>query len=340
MKFGMRFLFLFAVAGLIVFQPSFTARAQDEDEEPDYSVRLDAATTARLGIEVATLKAAEFRGEAGGFGVILPFDGLAQTDADLATAEAAVEASRASAEASKVALDRAQGLFNANVSVSRQTVEAAQRQLGADLRQAAADTAQLNLARRKAVAQWGQSLPLTDRAERTALLARLGTGDTALARITFSNGTIGDTTPASVKIERIAAASGAASWTTNRVWSAPADPTVPGRSFYCLIDRARGLLPGERVLVSIPMGKMQQGVIIPSDAVLIAEGMGWYYDRETVMPVIPLAPFFIFNRRKLDLSQPTSDGYFVAGGDSKAVVVVEGAGLILARETGASDDED
>jgi hypothetical protein len=32
-------------------QPLSLVRAQEEDEEPDYSVRLDLATTARLGIE-------------------------------------------------------------------------------------------------------------------------------------------------------------------------------------------------------------------------------------------------------------------------------------------------
>jgi len=59
-----------------------------------------------------------------------------------------------------------------------------------------------------------------------------------------------------------------------------------------------------------------------------------------VMPVILLTPFYVFNRKMLDLSQPTPDGYFVAGGDSKQLVVVEGAGLLLARETGKEDDED
>jgi hypothetical protein len=333
-------------------QPLCQANAQEEDEEPDYSVRLDLVTTTRLGIEVAPLSAAEFRGEIRGFGAVLAFDGLAQTDADLATAEAAVRASQAAVktseaavETSKVALERARGLFAANVSVSRQTVEAAERQVAtdmrqvdADMRQQAADAAQLALAQRKAVVSWGQNLPWRNAAERSQLLARLTAGDEVLARVTFSNGLT--ETPSSLKIERVAAGQGGAGWTANRIWSAPADPTVPGRSFFVLINGARGLLPGERLIASIPMGKVQQGVIIPSAAVLIAAGQGWYYQRETVMPVIPLAPFYVFNRKMLDLSQPTADGYFVPGGDPKQLVVVEGAGLILARETGTEEDED
>ena len=352
MRLSLRWVVFLMLATLAGLQPLSLAWAQKEDEEPDYSVRLDLATTTLLAIEVAALKVTEFRGQTDGFGVIVAFDGLAQTDAELATAEAAVaasraavEASRATVEASKVTAERARGLFNANVSVSRQTVEAAERQLAADARQVTTDerqvmtdTAQLNLAQRKAVAQWGQALPLRNPADRAALLSRLSSGDEALVKVTFSNGALGNGTPASLKIDRVGPGT-APSWTSTRIWSAPADPTIPGRSFYALIDRARGLLAGERVIVSVPMGKMQQGVIVPSAAVLIASGEGWYYERETVMPVIPLAPFFIFNRKKLDLSQPTPAGYFVGGGDPKQLVVVEGAGLLLARETGTEEEE-
>jgi hypothetical protein len=331
---------LIVLASLFVLQAPSVARAQEEDEEPERTVRLDLATIARLGIATAPLRVAEFRAETRGFGVVMPFDTLVQADADLATAEAAVEASKTAVEASKAALERARGLFNANVSVSRQTVEAAARQVSADERQATSDVAQLTLAQRKAVAAWGgQNLPWRNAAERTALVAQLTAGNVALVRVTFPTSATGGETPTSLKIERVDAGQGGG-WTSTKIWNAPGDPTVPGRSYFALVERARGLLPGERLVVTIPMGRVQQGVIVPSDAVVIAEGMGWYYDRETVTPVIPMAPFYIFNRRMLDLSQPTPEGYFVPGGDAKAVVVVEGAGLILARETGSSEEED
>ena len=341
MRWSLRWpIFLLLTLAIVSVQPFSLARAQEDDEEPDYSVRLDVATSARLAIEVAPLKVAEYRAETRGFGSIIAFDTLAQTDADLATAESAVQSSKAALDASNMALERARGLFAANVSVSRQTVEAAERQVAADTRQLAADSAQLALAQRKAVAQWGQSLPLRNPADRTALLAQFTAGNVALAKVTFSNGTLGNSIPNSFKIERIGPAEGAQTWTSNRVWSAPADPTIPGQSFYALIDRARGLLPGERVIVTIPMGAVKQGVVIPSNAVVIAAAQGWYYERETVMPVIPLAPFYVYNRRMLDLSSPTADGYFMAGGDPKQLVVVEGAGLLLARETGSDEDEE
>jgi hypothetical protein len=341
MIFPKRPLLLLAFSSLFVLQFSSFTRAQEEDEEPDRIVRLDLDTIARLGIATAPVQAAQFRSETRGFGVVMAFDALAQADADLATVEAAVEASKAAVGASKAALERARGLFSANVSVSRQTVEAAERQVAADERQAAADVAQLALAQRKAMAAWGgQNLPWHTSAERTALVAQLTSGDLALVRVTFSTSAMGGDTPSSLKVERVGAGQAAGNWTATRIWNAPADPTVPGRSYFALVERARGLLPGERLIVSIPMGRQQQGAIIPSEAVLIAEGTGWYYYRETVTPIIPLAPFYIFHRQMLDLSQPTPEGYFVPGGDPKQVVVVEGAGLILARETGTEEEED
>jgi hypothetical protein len=68
------------LAVIVAVQPLSLSRAQEEDEEPGYSVRLDLAKATRLGIRVAPLKAAEFRDEVRGFGVILAFDALAQTD--------------------------------------------------------------------------------------------------------------------------------------------------------------------------------------------------------------------------------------------------------------------
>ena len=174
----------------------------------------------------------------------------------------------------------------------------------------------------------------------TPLPARLAAGKAALARITFPPNAVGDTIPSSLKFERVDATKGSAGWTSGAVWSAPADPTVPGRSFYAIVERARNLLPGERLRVFLSAAKSQQGVVIPSAAVLIAEGKAWYYDDEHISPAIPDAPFEIFTRRMLDISQPTKEGYFVPDAEPGQVVVIEGAGLLLARETGSSEEEE
>jgi hypothetical protein len=321
---------LVALGSLLLFGSATFAVSQEaedaEDEAPERSVTLDTATVGRLGIATAPLEAAQFRAETSGFGVVMAVDVLAQTDADLATAESAVEASRA-------ALARARALFAADTSVSRQTVEAAERQ-------ASADAAQLTLAQRRAVAVWGQGLPWRNATERSQLFAQLSAGELALARVTFPTNSVGDETPSSLRVERVDAGTGARRWTATTVWSAPADPAIPGRSFFALVRSARGLQPGERLLVFLPQGGAQRGVIVPSSAVLIAEGQAWYYAAEIIALIIPMMPLEDFTRHMLDLSSPAANGYFVADGQPGQSVVVEGAGLLLARELGSAEGEE
>src|SRR5262245_15837465 len=106
---------LLALASLALFASTVVAAAQeeDEDEAPERSVTLDSGTLARLGISTAPLQAAQFRAETSGYGVVMAFDTLAQTDADLTTAETATQTSQA-------AVTRARELYAAEVSVSRQ----------------------------------------------------------------------------------------------------------------------------------------------------------------------------------------------------------------------------
>jgi hypothetical protein len=328
MKFSGRPLRVIAFAGLAVFASATLAFSQeeDEDEAPDRAVTLDAATIARLSIATAPTMAAEYHEETNGFGIVIGFDALAQTDADLATAEAAVDASKA-------ALARARSLFDANTSVSRQTVEAAERQ-------AAADAAQLALAQRRSVTAWGPNVPWRNAAQRSALLMRLAAGELAFARVTFPGGAMIDTAPSSLKFERVNAGQSAKGWTATTIWNAPGDPTIPGRSFFALVQNARELLPGERLLVYLPTGPVQQGSIIPSSALILAEGAAWYYVAETVALIIPMAPLEDFTRHMLDISRPTPEGYFVPGATPGQRVVVDGAGLLLAKEMGVEEEED
>jgi hypothetical protein len=313
---------LFASAALAAEQQATT----DDDEAPERSLTLDVATVARLGVVTAPLQAVQFQAETSGFGVVVAFDMLAQTDADLATAESAVQASGA-------ALIRARALFAAETSVSRQTVEAAQRQ-------ATADAAQLTLAQRRAISAWGRGLPWRNASERGPLFARLSSGDAALIRVTLPSASLGNGAPQSLRVQRIDAQAGAETWTAAKVWNAPADPTVPGRSFFALIDRANGLLPGERLLVALPEGKAQQGAVVPDSAVLIAEGQAWYYAAEIIPLIIPMAPLEDFTRHMIDLGRPAANGYFASDAQPGQLVVVGGAGLLLARETGTSEEEE
>jgi hypothetical protein len=319
MKFPIHGSFLVASLGLAaLLTGADSSVAQDEDsyEAPERSVTLDAQTKARIGITTVAAKSLQYRAEAHGLGQVIGVDAIAQTDADLTVAEAAAQASQA-------ALVRTRALFGADNSVSQQALEAAEHQ-------AAADSAQLTLAERKSAATWGRDAPWQDAKRRKALIAKITAGTALIVRATFPADSVGDSALGSIRIERLDAEEGGKDWTATTVWSAPADPAVPGRSYYLLVEGAQGLAPGERVRVAAPYGAVTQGALVPTGAVLIAEGRTWLYIEEK-------ADYFV--RQAINLSHPVGEGYFTSSGVQPGeAVVIQGAGQLLAREIGTSED--
>jgi len=304
-------------AGLLLLAAAHPCSAQDEDdyEAPERSVTLDAQTKARIGVTTVAAQSVQYRGEASGLGLVLGIDAIARTDADLTVAESAAQLSQA-------ALVRARGLFGADTSISRQALEAAEQQ-------AATDAAQLMLAERKAEATWGHDAPWRDPKQRRALIAEISAGKAAIVRATFAADVIGDAAPGRTRIERLDGAAGGKKWTVTRLWSAPADPTLPGRSYYLFIQAAQDLNQGERVRVLADFSPSKAGAFVPAGAVVIAEGRTWLYIEDK-------PDYFV--RQAIDLSQPLGSGYFISAGvQAGETVVVQGAGLLLARETGTED---
>ncbi len=111
-------------------------------------------------------------------------------------------------------------------------------------------------------------------------------------------------------------------------WAAPADPTMPGRSYFLIVESAESLTPGQRVRVFMPVGPSEAGVVVPAAALVIAQGGTWAYVEEKDGS---------FARRAVSLSQPADAGYFTAAVHPGERIVVQGAGQLLARETGTED---
>ena len=108
---------------------------------------------------------------------------------------------------------------------------------------AASDQAALALARRKADTAFGLNPPWRDAAARTRIMAALGNGSAVLVRATFPLGSLGPGMPQSLAVTPLD--SDGAGATARQIWEAPADPAVPGRSFYLLLEGAR-LAQGQR----------------------------------------------------------------------------------------------
>lgn len=268
-----------------------------------------------LGITTAPVMSAQYRREISGYGVVMALEAIAQSDADILSAQAAAAQSQAAAA-------RAQSLSTGeDAAVSREVAETAQAK-------AAADQTALMLARRKSEAVFGHGAPFSG-PQRSAIMTRLTSGRSVLVRVTFPVGVMGNGQPAGVRIARLGTAR--QSWTAESVWEAPADAAVPGRSYYAIIDGS-GLAQNEHVTATVPTGPATTGITIPSRAVLLGESETWVYQEIKANT---------FLRTRVEISRPTADGYFLppdSGLKPGQKVVTTGAGLLLAREINPSTE--
>ena len=299
-------------------QPGSAAAA---DESEAVGVMLDTEAQAKLGVMTAALDAAKYQDRIEGPGSVLDVQPIAQMMADLATAEASVTASTA-------ALKRAEGLYKAGKAISEESLEAARRQ-------AIANEANLALAKTKARVAFGPDAPWLDASRRPSILKKLTEGSAAIVKATFPSG-LGEGSEANLTISKLGGAPSTPSWQANTVWTGPADPAVPGPTLLAYVEAAKGLTPGDHVTASLPTGQQSDGVIVPASAVVIAGGAAWCYAVENGDH---------FMREPVDLDHPAGDGYFQASSGSEtlkagATIVVQGAGLLLARETGGGEEED
>lgn len=290
--------------------PASDANDSAAAEAPGVTLKPDEIE--KMGIKTTPLAATLHAPETTGFAVVVAREAIAQAVAELSTAAAAERQSRA-------ALVRGRGLAATPGAMPIEAQETAERQ-------AAIDHAALVLAERRLSATYGRSAPWRDNYT-SPQLAALASGETKLARVTFPLGALGSTVPAKLRLAHLGEASGGKSFESDSVWSAPADASVPGRSFFALLKSADAA-DGERLLARAPVGAPETGVVVPVAAVLISADKYWCY--------VEAKPGR-FARTEIDPGTPTDDGYFVrdhiAAG---ARVVTTSAGQLLARELGTA----
>jgi hypothetical protein len=282
-------------------------RADSDQEAADKRVKLSAADAAKMGIVVAEATEAQFTPETEGYAIIVSHDAIAQAVADAGTAEANSKQS----QAVLARIERLAGTAGAETAEARETAQ----------RQAAADQIAAALAQRKLSSLLGQHSSVV--LGHDTLLQEVAAGQTKVARVTFALGAL-KTTPRSLRLARLDAPTAPEQWHSHTIWNAPADATMPGRSFFALLPDA-AVEEGERLSAWAPgaEGGVQSGAWIPGAAAVAEGGRYWCYVRHEAGT---------FDRRPLDISHPLRDGYFVDDLKPGDAVVTRGGGLLLARE--------
>ena len=270
----------------------------------------------KMGVVTQAAQSIEYSEEAAGYGVVLSHDTIAQAAAELATAQATERLSRAG-------LLRAQKLAGTAGAVSTDVEEtAAQR--------AAVDAAALTLSIRRLSSILGMNPPWKD-GDKDAVLQQLASGQVKLVRVTFPLGTVTGAAPKSLRGAHIGAGKPGAGWKMNLVWDAPADASVPGRSFFALL-KGSDAGEGERLQVWTPVGAPVAGVVVPAAAAVMSESKYWCYVEKKPGT---------FARTEIDTGKPTSDGYFVTDGVAAGdKLVTTSAGQLLAKESASSAEPD
>jgi hypothetical protein len=286
-------------------EPEAAAKAQGGDEE---GVSLKPEEVETMGITTTAAKSMQSAPEVQGFAVVLPHETIATAVAEVTTATAAERQSHA-------ALERSHRLAGTPGAMPAEIQEAAERQ-------SIADQAALELARQKLSSTFGLNPPWK-KSDNNTELRSLASGESKLVHVTFPLGLLGDSDPDSIRLTRIDSAQGGKSWPSKVIWHAPADATVPGRSYFAIL-KSTDTGEGDHLLAWTPVGATESGVLVPASAAVISNGKFYCYVEQKSGT---------FVRTEFDPGRSTADGYFVKEGISPGDrIVTHAAGQLLARE--------
>jgi hypothetical protein len=283
--------------------------AAPEQGKAEASLRISPPQIAALGLAMTPAAAARYVRETAGFAVVVGRELIAQALDDVVAARAAARQSHAALERMR----RLAGTAGADSATARESAE----------RQTTADDAALDLAEAKAAAVLGQSSRWTGDPGRE-LVRALAAGRIKLLRVTFPLGAAAADPPRRLRVQRLDAQAGKSAWTVTAIWAAPADSSMPGRSYFAVLEKSDAT-DGERLLAwaTGAAEAAADGVLIPDSALVVSGDQYWCY--------VQRSPG-LFVRTPIDIGRPLPGGYFIIGVQAGEPIVTAGAGLLLARE--------
>lgn len=295
--------------------PAAPAPADKEAAGPQISrdtngnavITLSSKTQKDAGILLKSPTAFQMSPELKGYGRVLDPAPLAALITELASAQAAYTAS--SAELARLKTMEGQGNASAR---ALQTAEAT----------ATRDLVTIQSARERLILSWGKTV--ADQKDLPSFVHDLTSLETALVRIDLPVGETLKEPPAGARIANLSGASADAAFLER----APSvDQQMQGQGFIFLLKpNSLRLTSGEAVAgyLKIP-GEPLAGVIIPREAVVRTEGMGWMY--------VLNESGERFTRIEVSLDHPTEAGWFVTkGATASDQVVTTGAQQLLSIE--------
>ena len=314
----------------------------EEDPSRAFVVRAPVAGNAREGAEHRWPEVGQTLADGTVVGSIeprlAPADRITLGDRE-SSARAEIEAGQAALGAAEAALRRARALNADDKNVSDKAVQEAEARVASEQAHMAAATRSARLIEASLASLGSAALPLAvdrggevgelmvhpgEAVEAGQPVLRVARFDRLLARVDVP---AGDTTAANVRAASIVALGyESRPIRSERVALAAAvDPKTQGQAFLFRVpDPAFMLRPGLAVTAYLQLpGAPRQGVVIPRAAAVRQSGRTWVYVQSKADE---------FERREVNLEDPTAEGWFTRSLAAGTRVVTTGAQALLSEE--------
>ena len=293
-----------------------SAEAEKKDEPEAFTVKLEKGKWKALGIEMAEPEKAELKPQRIAFGRVLDPTPIVTLDGDIAAADAALTASRSEYE-------RTQALLKSGDGMSRKVGETAEAQFRGDAIKA-------DGLRRRALLEWGATIPALDAAKRRAFVEQLVAGESALVRVDLLPGDALAELPTGARLSVLGREERTIE-TTTIVPASDTDAKTQAQGFILRVDKPPfALRPGMALTAWLELPqKSRAGFAVPRSAVLRHDGRAWVFVQEEEEK---------FARKAVKIETPLDGekGWFVSAEDGgiKAddLIVVTGAQTLLSEE--------
>lgn len=299
------------------------------------AVSLDLQTQKREDIRVARLRQISMRTELSAVAVVLSVSDLATTrNSYVAAARTQLERDQAHLSVLRSQYQRVKQLYEENQNMSLKAMQDAETAYRDSEAQLATDKQNAGLQLDVVRQTWGNVV--TDWIARNApILESILQQRDFLMQVVFPPGQVA-TPPGTLSLHlpngHIVAARFVSSFPQ-------VNPQIQGINFLYLVSARPGLAVGMNLAVSVPVGPLLRGTVIPEDAVVWSQGTAWVY--------VQTSPH-TFTRRMVPTSNPLPSGYFVSGNAfaPDAKIVISGAQALLSQEMilsgqgGAGEDTD
>lgn len=294
---------------------------QPAAEAKDAAVTLGESAVRTGGIVARALQTVSHRQETEALGVVLPIQELNDLRNNHAAAQAQVEATLAALNVSRKEFDRLKTLYADDHNVSEKAVQLAEATWHSDAARVNAAQAALLTIEQNAQQQWGATLAESVMDD-SALFKRLAAQQDVLIQLTLPLGNKISPTPQTIRLQLPDGNFAQASLISP---SPRVDQRFQGRSyFYSAPAHKTGLAPGMNIPAYLPTGPQEQGVLIPSTAVVWWQGKAWIYVQEDKGRYV---------RTEISTTSAMNDGWFAANDElSDKPIVVTGAQLLLSAE--------